>query len=48
MGRQKIVAGNWKMNMSLQESKILVDSIINNENIDDNVIKIILPPYPFL
>jgi triosephosphate isomerase len=47
MGRQKIVAGNWKMNKTLQEAKTLVEQIINQVN-DDEVTKIIIPPFPFL
>lgn len=48
MSRQKIVAGNWKMNKSLQEAKTLVKQIINQSNNSDEVIKIIIPPFPFL
>ncbi len=47
MSRQKIVAGNWKMNKTLQEAKTLVEQIINQVN-DDEVTKIIIPPFPFL
>jgi len=25
--RQKVVAGNWKMNKNLQESKVLIDEL---------------------
>ena len=53
MSRQKIVAGNWKMNKSLQEAKTLVEQIINQVNVPiaigiDEVTKIIIPPFPFL
>jgi len=53
MSRQKIVAGNWKMNKSLQEAKTLVDQITNQVNDSiaigvDEVTKIIIPPFPFL
>jgi triosephosphate isomerase len=48
MSRQKIVAGNWKMNKSLQEAKTLVEQIINQVNEFDEVTKIIIPPFPFL
>ena len=47
MSRQKIVAGNWKMNKTLQEAKTLVEQITNQVN-DDEVTKIIIPPFPFL
>lgn len=46
--RQKIVAGNWKMNKSLQEAKILVEQIICNINEFDGITKILIPPFPFL
>jgi len=48
MSRQKIVAGNWKMNKSLQEAKTLVEMILNQVNDFDEVIKIIIPPFPYL
>jgi triosephosphate isomerase len=53
MSRQKIVAGNWKMNKSLQEAKTLVDMIINQLNAPMSigvaeVVKIIIPPFPYL
>jgi len=48
MSRQKIVAGNWKMNKTLQEAKTLVDKIINQVNEFDEVTKIIIPPFPYL
>lgn len=48
MNRQKIVAGNWKMNKVLHESKVLVEAISTQLNETDNVLKIIIPPFPFL
>src|SRR4051812_35534112 len=48
MSRKKIVAGNWKMNKSLQEAKNLVESITEQVNEFDEVIKIIIPPFPYL
>lgn len=46
--RKKIVAGNWKMNKTLQEAQTLVDMIIKQVNEFDDVVKIIVPPFPFL
>ena len=43
MSRQKIVAGNWKMNKSLQDAKMLVEMITNQVNDFDEVTKIIIP-----
>lgn len=48
MERKKIVAGNWKMNKSLQEAKMLVEMIMQQVNDFDEVTKIILPPFPYL
>jgi len=48
MSRKKIVAGNWKMNKSLQEAKTLVEKITDQVNEFDDVIKIIIPPFPYL
>ncbi len=45
MGRKKIVAGNWKMNTTLNEALDLASGIKNNTN---NTDVIIFPPFPFL
>jgi triosephosphate isomerase len=47
MNRKKIVAGNWKMNKTLQEANTLVEQIINNAPANE-VVKIIIPPFPYL
>ncbi|MCD6019838.1 MAG: triosephosphate isomerase [Bacteroidetes bacterium] len=47
MSRQKIVAGNWKMNKSLKDAKSLVEMILSNTK-DSDVLKIIIPPFPYL
>ncbi len=43
--RKKIVAGNWKMNKTLAEGLQLVDDILKLSNENDEVIKIIAPPF---
>jgi triosephosphate isomerase len=44
--RKKIVAGNWKMNMTLEEGKNLVDSLLTTlPTISDNRQVVIAPPY---
>ncbi|MEO6902875.1 MAG: triose-phosphate isomerase [Bacteroidia bacterium] len=44
--RKKIVAGNWKMNKTLQEGLQLIDELLREENdINPDVIKIIAPPF---
>jgi len=48
MSRKKIVAGNWKMNNSFQEAKTLIEMILNQVNDCDEIIKIIIPPFPYL
>jgi triosephosphate isomerase len=47
MMRKKIVAGNWKMNNTLDESIFLIEDILSKIK-QTEVIKIIFPPYPFL
>lgn len=45
MGRKKIVAGNWKMNTTLNEALDLASGI---KNTTQNTEVIIFPPFPFL
>ena len=47
--RKKIVAGNWKMNTTYQESSSLVNNILSGINHkEDSTSVIIIPPYLFL
>ncbi len=48
MSRKKIVAGNWKMNTSLNEAIYLVQQISKNKNTNSEVLKIVFPPFPFI
>ena len=48
MSRQRIVAGNWKMNTTLSEAMFLIDGILSKLNTSNDVIKIIIPPSPYL
>lgn len=48
MARRKIVAGNWKMNLKLDEAKTLAASIIEQSAKISGVEKIIFPAFPFL
>ncbi len=48
MSRQKILAGNWKMNTTLSEALFLVDGILSKMNTTNEVTKIIIPPFPYL
>jgi triosephosphate isomerase (TIM) len=46
--RKKIVAGNWKMNLTLEEGQKLTSEIVNmfkDENVKD-VIAVLNPPFP--
>ena len=44
--RKKIVAGNWKMNMTIEEGKNLVDSLLTTlPTISENRQVVIAPPY---
>lgn len=48
--RKKIVAGNWKMNMTYQEAEDLMEGIVEKlcqiEDLNTDII--ICPPYPYL
>lgn len=45
--REKIVAGNWKMNLTKNEGLLLVEGVVNGVGSSD--VKVILaPPFPFL
>jgi triosephosphate isomerase len=48
--RQKIVAGNWKMNKTFQEADDLLFAIADelNDKGRDNVTVVVCPPFPFL
>jgi len=46
--RNKIVAGNWKMNTSYNEATTLVKDIIQCDTNSAGVTKIIFPPFTFL
>jgi len=48
MSRKKIVAGNWKMNTSLNEAVELVQQIIKLTDKTSEVEKIVFPPFPFI
>lgn len=46
MARQKIVAGNWKMNKNLSEGEQLVDDLLKSDfSLSENKKVIIAPPY---
>lgn len=47
MSRKKIVAGNWKMNTSLEEATQLSTQIISSIH-SATVTKILFPPFPFI
>ncbi len=42
--RQKVVAGNWKMNLDLDEGKELLINILDQE-LGEDVLTIVAPPY---
>ncbi len=46
---QKIVAGNWKMNLNYEEAKVLLKELINNKDkFNPEVQLVICPPMPYL
>lgn len=48
MNRPKIVAGNWKMNKTLDEAQSLIQDIVRLNQKNSSVTKIIFPPFPFI
>lgn len=48
MKRKKIVAGNWKMNLTQTEALALVNQVMSNANLSAEVLKIFIPSFPFL
>src|ERR1700752_480345 len=48
MSRQKIVAGNWKMNLNLAEAKQLVSTVCSKLSEFDDAKVIFIPSFPFL
>ncbi len=48
--RQKIVAGNWKMNKTLEEAHILTSELMGMvaDEVKGNVITILCTPFPYL
>ncbi len=48
--RQKIVAGNWKMNKSFEEANILTTEVLGmvNDEVKGNVKVVLCVPYPYL
>ena len=48
MSRTKIVAGNWKMNLTREEAGLLVNEVKSNTGKVTTVEKIFIPAFPFL
>lgn len=48
MNRPKIVAGNWKMNKTMNEAQALIQDIVRLNQKNTSVTKIIFPPFPFI
>lgn len=46
-GKEYIVAGNWKMNMTDKETKMFLNALKQTE-IPENIRVMIFPPYPYL
>lgn len=46
--RNKIVAGNWKMNTNLQESLALAAELKNHKSTDSFKIMVVCPPFPWI
>src|ERR1700751_1833612 len=48
MPRKKIVAGNWKMNKTLQEAEALVKAVVAGCDENNSVTKIFFPSFVFI
>ena len=48
MSRQKIVAGNWKMNTDAASAHALVKNILAGRPSRPDVLTLVFPPFPFL
>jgi triosephosphate isomerase len=48
MSRRKIVAGNWKMNTTLAEAKVLAEAVAEGASSVLGVEVIVCPPFPWL
>jgi len=48
MARKKIVAGNWKMNLNWVEAFDLASATRDLSPVNEEVVKIIIPPFPYL
>jgi triosephosphate isomerase len=46
--RKKIVAGNWKMNLSFNEAKELINSLNQFQYPNQNITKIVFPPQLYI
>lgn len=46
--RNKVIAGNWKMNKVLADARQFADDVTGNLPNDDNVEAIVCAPFPFL
>ncbi len=48
--RKKIVAGNWKMNLTKEEGTALVSEVVNMvaDEVSSQVTVVLCPPFPFL
>ena len=48
--RKKIVAGNWKMNLTREEGTILISEVVNmvRDEVNSAVTVVICPPFPHL
>ncbi len=48
--RKKIVAGNWKMNMTKEEGQALISEVVNmaKDEVNSQVVIVLCPPFPHL
>lgn len=46
--RKYLVMGNWKMNLSKEEAKVLLENLKNTKSVPENVTLAVLPSFPYL
>jgi hypothetical protein len=46
--RQKIIAGNWKLNCTVPETERLLVELLANKSVGESVTVVVCPPYPSL
>src|SRR5699024_7466765 len=46
--RKRVIAGNWKMNLTTPEIKKFIEEVKQNMQDEDSIIPIVCAPFPYL